>query len=168
MWPDKLRSLLTYYAAHDNLPQGMRGDKFLSRIQARCNRMFGKDYSLYLIDNQKGQLCETYPLEIIIPECEKKSKKRDNKEDESRYDEVNDGESLVEIFQETRYCRARYRFAVPFLIHRGRNLCRGAGLSEKMEAAIKMLALFSKSLEDHRKRYLTTAPLPTFLKKNCP
>lgn len=145
-WPTALQDLIKFYIKYDDLPYSCRGNPLLDECQRRCIQLFQQDYDVYLINNRDGRLCETYPLQVIIPQAEL----RQNGQEQEI---VNDGKEMETQFRATRFCRARYRFAVPWLIHRGRNLCRSAGLAEKMEMAIKMLSLFDKSMEVHRRGY---------------
>eukprot|EP01125_Pyxidicula_operculata_P004001 TRINITY_DN1565_c2_g2_i5.p2 TRINITY_DN1565_c2_g2~~TRINITY_DN1565_c2_g2_i5.p2 ORF type:complete len:738 (-),score=171.49 TRINITY_DN1565_c2_g2_i5:224-2437(-) len=113
--------LLKYYLANESVPQSHREDVELRLFQDRCNSLFSRDYLIELLDND---LCPTYPLQIVLLEGFKTSKDVGS---EKRIHEI---KAQMNVSKD---CRCRQRFPVLVIRVEGKNICRSAGLSEKVE-----------------------------------
>eukprot|EP00011_Vannellida_sp_DIVA3-517-6-12_P013579 CAMPEP_0114624268 /NCGR_PEP_ID=MMETSP0168-20121206/10681_1 /TAXON_ID=95228 ORGANISM="Vannella sp., Strain DIVA3 517/6/12" /NCGR_SAMPLE_ID=MMETSP0168 /ASSEMBLY_ACC=CAM_ASM_000044 /LENGTH=576 /DNA_ID=CAMNT_0001835541 /DNA_START=103 /DNA_END=1830 /DNA_ORIENTATION=- len=117
-----LQRLFSYYTGTKRL------DSELQAIQEKVNKLFKCDYVVSTISNREGELCTTYPPEIVVIERERLG-------DMGRM--MNDAVALASLMEEARFARVRARFPVPVLTFRGKNLCRSSTLSQKIECIIQ-------------------------------
>ena len=95
----------------------------------KCRKLYERDYKCVLLDNSTGQLCPSYPAEIIVPIKEiKLDKKVDDKKD-SKFSE----DKFSTILLKGKYARSRNRFPVPVFIVNSKNICRSSTISNSCE-----------------------------------
>jgi len=126
----QIEELFTYYSSYESLPYSRLDDPQLQLIQDRCNSLFSRDYMITLLRNNNGELCPTYPPQIILV-----MGYLDLCAGESGTQQCHTPKSQVEIIQgqmeNSKDCRTRSRFPVPVININGKNICRSAGLVEK-------------------------------------
>ena len=109
--------LLSFYSTY--VPRLLFAEPSLTQIQGHVNALFARDYEFSIVKNVNGELCSTYPEEIIILERARGS----------HTPAANDAEKLRELFRESRFARVRGRFVVPVLLLGNKNICRSATTS---------------------------------------
>ncbi|KAL6041583.1 Myotubularin-related protein 14 [Balamuthia mandrillaris] len=128
----ELEELFTFYASHAAVLNSHRFDRSLGRVQERCNALFARDYEVHLLSNPRGELCDSYPVELIIPQQELFV---------PQPTVVNEGRNMEDLFVEACWARSRSRFPVPVLIFNNRNICRSGALAEAAEIGIRSKAV---------------------------
>eukprot|EP01137_Pigoraptor_chileana_P027658 Opistho-2@10509 len=126
---DALRQLLTFFSQHD--PFAKKTDPQLRVVQDACTELISRDYVIGLVENTHGELCPSYPLDIVVMESEKHR-------DGSEGPRINDGRSLAVRFRNARFSRVRARFVVPVILVGGRNICRSGTLSQEAEVTLNI------------------------------
>lgn len=94
-------------------------------IQKKCLQLFAKDYKFTTITNSNGDLCNHYPLKLVILE----SKLYCGESEKNESQKANDARELRDLFVKARFARCRSRFVVPVILFEGKNICRSATLS---------------------------------------
>lgn len=110
---EKLKELLLFFDRHPHPPKSCRHEPFLSEVQAACVEMMARDGPVSLMDNTQGQLCPSYPLQIVLPHA--------TEEDTAK---------IAVAVERAKYARYRQRFAVPAFAYRGSWVCRSAAPSD--------------------------------------
>lgn len=138
-----LQRLFSYYTGTKRL------DSELQAIQERCTRLFKCDYEVGTIGNREGELCTTYPPELVIIERERHSNNNsgcggggggcegNSTSGPASRAAVNDVTALAALMEAARFARVRARFPVPVLCFRGKNVCRSSTLSQKIECILQ-------------------------------
>eukprot|EP01121_Diplochlamys_sp_Union-15-3_P000083 TRINITY_DN10076_c0_g1_i4.p1 TRINITY_DN10076_c0_g1~~TRINITY_DN10076_c0_g1_i4.p1 ORF type:complete len:208 (+),score=29.76 TRINITY_DN10076_c0_g1_i4:67-690(+) len=106
-------------------------------INNKCIELCKKDYIVETIKNEDGQLCRTYPLEIIILVNKKEP---NNSETGTPRRKLNSAKELKSLIVLGRYARVRTRFPCPVILLGDKNICRSSTLSQRLEATLQSTA----------------------------
>eukprot|EP00049_Salpingoeca_infusionum_P017897 m.354845 g.354845 ORF g.354845 m.354845 type:complete len:553 (-) comp17120_c0_seq1:895-2553(-) len=130
---EKIDQLIQHFATN---PSQTRSP-FLSQVSSECQALFERDYDIEAIPNERGELCEHYPVAIFVPIKERTAS-----------EPINDPKRLSALFKNARLARCRRRFPVPVLIVDGQNITRSATVALGKEILLRKgqdtLALVSR------------------------
>lgn len=132
---DELGDMLRFFASHFGGHGSVRSSAEFRQVQERVNELFDRDYHVSLLENAHGELCTTYPLQLVLLENEKKGPYRWDEACGPRQ-RVNDKDQLKRLLRESRFSRVHGRFVVPSILVRNKNICRSATLSCHAEAIL--------------------------------
>ncbi|XP_078489697.1 uncharacterized protein LOC100186380 [Ciona intestinalis] len=106
------------------------GGKYSSELAENCHELFQRDYVCTSMDNSRGQLCSTYPVQVIVPVKEKIHGLKENcPNNQNDFDNT----ELVDLIQKGRFARTRGRFPAPVLFVCGKFICRSSTLARSPE-----------------------------------
>lgn len=155
---DDLRELLkffsnTHYKSKDT-------DHRTEKIEDTCIYLISKDYPNHIIiNNENGELSNSYPSKIIIPEIEE-SLTPTNRElpppllttsdDNGKVGAKKlDATKLKDLMCKARVARCRARFPIPVILYRNKYICRSATLSSGAE--IYGRSVYDYTFNDNKK-----------------
>ena len=110
----------------------------------RCKDLYKRDYEFITVDNSNGQLCSSYPVELIIPteqkdpsmtavcsddDAEVGSSGSADDEEATNFDES----EFLQLLSRGRFARTRGRFPVPVFMVFGKHICRSSTLARSAE-----------------------------------
>eukprot|EP01133_Synstelium_polycarpum_P003736 gene3736-4309_t len=124
----ELYELFSNFRRYKATLSGKREEE-LTKFQNHVNALFEKDYVISLINNKNGELCATYPPDLIVIEREKQRQCTSC----SDKDQVNNPHTIQKLLSQSRFARVRTRFPFPVILYHGKNLCRSSTLSKKIE-----------------------------------
>jgi hypothetical protein len=129
----ELESLLRFYANHYKVDSTSRSDTEFSKASDIARQLFEKDYKVVVFDNSaQEELCNSYPLQIIVPVDYSKSYKT-SLGLESEIDQ-----SMKLCFQNSRFARVHGRFVVPAIfLRKGQFVCRSSTLAIEAESVLQ-------------------------------
>lgn len=128
-------------------------DKRTEIIENTCIQLFTKDYpNPIVISNENGELSNSYPSKIIIPETDdlvpcisrsntltddgttkRKIATKINEYVANSGSQKLDGIKLKDLMCKARVARCRARFPIPVILYNGKYICRSATLSSGAE-----------------------------------
>ena len=122
------------------------------------NALFASDYQIALLENKHGELCSTYPPQIILLEREV----HDNKQTDSPSDSSSSPPSasscishhLEHLMHESRFARVHGRFVVPVIFIQGKHVCRSATTSVDVETIFNNVTVKTKNTVKQLLNYL--------------
>lgn len=79
------------------------------------------DFSLQVLTNTSGELCNHYPSKIVVLEYE-------TSDTHSHHESIYNMHHMQELFSKSRFARCRTRFVAPVILVEGR-VCVGIGFS---------------------------------------
>lgn len=125
---DDVRGLLKYISKYS---YKLRDNSKVLSIEKKCKELFSKDYEIQLIDNTNGELANTYPSQLIIPQ-NKEIQHGDSLDQHVRSKNFNEDleiTTLRETILKARGARCRTRFPVPVISFDEKYICRSATIS---------------------------------------
>ena len=116
-----LHSLTVLYARNSFRTEGKRtGSDRLRRVQQTVALLLARDYEFATIGNANGELCASYPAQILVPHTDGQLA----------------ADELRAQFEDARFARAHGRFIVPALLVGQRYVCRSGTLSNSAETIL--------------------------------
>nr|CAB3262998.1 uncharacterized protein LOC100186380 [Phallusia mammillata] len=120
----KIYQLLNFVLSKTN--NVLPGEKFASDLVQDCLDLYSKDYVCTTIDNTKGILCSTYPVQLIVPVRQKVPNSKKHLP-EYELDE------MIDLIQRGKFARTRGRFPAPVLLFGDKFICRSSTLARSPE-----------------------------------
>lgn len=132
----------THYKSKD-------ADKRTQQIEDVCISLISKDYPNHIvIENENGQLSNSYPSKIIIPEIEEMltpitrsntlvndvpSQQQNGVKNLTTKTRRLETDKLKDLMCKARVARCRARFPIPVILYKNKYICRSATLSSGAE-----------------------------------
>ncbi|KYQ92015.1 hypothetical protein DLAC_06841 [Tieghemostelium lacteum] len=145
----EIGELFSYFRKYKATFHGKREEE-LYKYQSIVNSLFEKDYVISTINNKDGELCATYPPELIVIErelntqcqqCKEKDKDKLKFSSNGHHHHHHNGNGnttehthhLQKLISQSRFARVRTRFPFPVIFYHHKNICRSSTLSQKLE-----------------------------------
>ncbi|XP_050313938.1 myotubularin-related protein 14 [Anthonomus grandis grandis] len=94
-------------------------------------KLFERDYSIFRVKNDEGNLCPQYPSILAIPESPRQVTTIYENEDENN--SKLDLSEIVPLLDGSKLARCRQRFPVPVILVNGKYICRSSTLASEPE-----------------------------------
>ncbi|KAF2071328.1 hypothetical protein CYY_007359 [Polysphondylium violaceum] len=158
----ELAELFSHFRRYKSTFPGKR-DEELNKYQKVVNTLFEKDYNISLINNKDGELCATYPPDLVVIEGEKTTNCTPCKDKVCQNNHNEYSNNLQKLIAQSRFARVRTRFPFPVIYYHGKNLCRSSTLSQKIEY------MFQSGVNSMKKQFSSvpvSTPSPTIASNN--